>query len=70
MTAATEGLAGLGYPSAVPLALINITPESGIDLGPITLGFYGVGEGPYLVLPLLGPSTVRDTSPGCSIRDV
>ncbi|MFV2064568.1 MAG: prolipoprotein diacylglyceryl transferase family protein, partial [Chloroflexota bacterium] len=25
------------------LALINITPASGIDLGPITLGFYGVG---------------------------
>jgi phospholipid-binding lipoprotein MlaA len=27
-----------------------------------TLGFYGVGQGPYLVLPLLGPSTVRDAS--------
>lgn len=27
-----------------------------------TLGSWGVGEGPYLVLPLLGPSTVRDTS--------
>ncbi|MBW6392258.1 MlaA family lipoprotein [Billgrantia antri] len=27
-----------------------------------TLGVWGVGEGPYLVLPLLGPSTVRDTS--------
>lgn len=27
-----------------------------------TLGAWGVGEGPYLVLPLLGPSTVRDTS--------
>jgi phospholipid-binding lipoprotein MlaA len=26
-----------------------------------TLGFYKVGSGPYLVLPLLGPSTVRDT---------
>lgn len=26
-----------------------------------TLGFWGVGEGPYVVLPLLGPSTVRDT---------
>lgn len=25
-----------------------------------TLGFYGIGSGPYLVLPLLGPSTVRD----------
>ncbi|MFC3283426.1 MlaA family lipoprotein [Litchfieldella rifensis] len=27
-----------------------------------TLGVWGVGEGPYLVLPLLGPSTVRDTT--------
>jgi len=27
-----------------------------------TLGVWGVGPGPYLVLPALGPSTVRDTS--------
>ncbi len=27
-----------------------------------TLGYWGVGPGPYLVLPLLGPSTLRDTS--------
>ncbi|HET8904627.1 MAG TPA: VacJ family lipoprotein [Saccharospirillum sp.] len=27
-----------------------------------TLGVWGVGPGPYLVLPLLGPSTVRDGS--------
>ncbi len=26
-----------------------------------TLGFYGVPEGPYLMLPLLGPSNARDT---------
>ncbi|WP_263142723.1 VacJ family lipoprotein [Pseudomonas sp. RIT-PI-AD] len=25
-----------------------------------TLGYWGLGSGPYLVLPLLGPSTVRD----------
>lgn len=25
-----------------------------------TLGYYGVGPGPYLYLPLLGPTTVRD----------
>lgn len=25
-----------------------------------TLGHYGIGSGPYLVLPVLGPSTVRD----------
>jgi phospholipid-binding lipoprotein MlaA len=28
-----------------------------------TLGVWGVGSGPYLVLPLLGPSTLRD-APG------
>ena len=27
-----------------------------------TLGYWGVSSGPYLVLPLLGPSTVRDTA--------
>ena len=26
-----------------------------------TLGYYCVGPGPYLVLPILGPSTIRDT---------
>lgn len=26
-----------------------------------TLGYWGVGPGPYVVLPLLGPSNVRDT---------
>jgi len=25
-----------------------------------TLGYWGVGSGPYVMLPLLGPSTVRD----------
>ncbi len=29
------------------------------DLGQ-TLGYWGVGPGPYLVLPVLGPSTLRD----------
>ena len=27
-----------------------------------TLGAWGVGSGPYVVLPLLGPSTLRDTA--------
>ncbi len=27
-----------------------------------TLGMWGVGQGPYLVLPLLGPSNLRDTT--------
>lgn len=29
-----------------------------------TLGVWGVGEGPYLMLPLLGPSNLRDTVGG------
>lgn len=29
------------------------------DMG-ITLGFYGVGQGPYLIVPVLPPLTVRD----------
>lgn len=36
-------------------------PRESTDFG-ITLGTYGVGEGSYLVLPLLGPTTVRDTA--------
>jgi len=31
------------------------------DLGQ-TLGVWGIGPGPYLVLPLFGPSSLRDTS--------
>ena len=27
-----------------------------------TLGYWGIGSGPYLVLPILGPSSVRDTT--------
>jgi phospholipid-binding lipoprotein MlaA len=27
-----------------------------------TLGYWGVGAGPYIVLPFLGPSTLRDTA--------
>jgi phospholipid-binding lipoprotein MlaA len=36
-------------------------PKHTEDFGQ-TLGVWGVGSGPYLVLPLLGPSTVRDTA--------
>lgn len=36
-------------------------PKHSADFG-TTLGHYGVPSGPYLVLPLLGPSTVRDTA--------
>ena len=34
-------------------------PRHGTDLG-VTLALWGVGEGPYLFLPILGPSGVRD----------
>ena len=45
--------------------LLDIASELGIDrykqdFG-LTLGRWGVPTGPYLVLPILGPSTVRDT---------
>jgi|TARA_B100001063_G_scaffold245788_1_gene282514 phospholipid-binding lipoprotein MlaA len=35
-------------------------PKHNEDLGQ-TLGYWGVGEGPYLMLPLLGPSNLRDS---------
>lgn len=46
--------------------LLDIASEAGIerhreDFGQ-TLGRWGVPTGPYVVLPLLGPSTVRDTA--------
>lgn len=50
----TFGLAGLFDP-ATPLGL---APQDE-DFGQ-TLGHWGVGSGPYLMLPLLGPSTMRD----------
>jgi phospholipid-binding lipoprotein MlaA len=51
----TVGLAGIFDPaSSAGLA------KNDEDFGQ-TLGTWGVHPGPYLVLPLLGPSTVRDT---------
>jgi phospholipid-binding lipoprotein MlaA len=35
-------------------------PKQNEDFGQ-TLGFYGLGPGPYIVLPVFGPSTLRDT---------
>ena len=35
-------------------------PKHNEDFGQ-TLGVYGVGTGPYIVLPILGPSNLRDT---------
>ncbi|MCQ2031228.1 MlaA family lipoprotein [Stutzerimonas zhaodongensis] len=36
-------------------------PRYSEDFGQ-TLGFYGVPDGPYLILPALGPSNLRDTA--------
>jgi phospholipid-binding lipoprotein MlaA len=36
-------------------------PQQPEDFGQ-TLGHYGVGDGPFLVLPIFGPSNVRDTA--------
>lgn len=53
----TLGLAGV----------LDVAEEAGLertayeDLGQ-TLGVWGVKSGPYIVLPLLGPSTVRDAA--------
>lgn len=56
-------IAGLGgfirISDDVP-ALANVPSE---DLGQ-TFGVWGIHRGPYLVLPLLGPGTVRDTVGG------
>ena len=52
----TLGIAGIFDP-ANSLGFVKRNKE---DFGQ-TLGVMGVGEGCYLVLPVLGPSTVRDT---------
>jgi len=46
--------------------VLDIASEAGLqkhneDFGQ-TLGVWGVPSGPYLMLPLLGPSTIRDTA--------
>lgn len=48
------------------LGMFDVAGKAGVaqqaeDLGQ-TLGWWGVGEGAYLVLPVLGPSNVRDTT--------
>lgn len=50
----TLGLAGL-----IDVASSMDLPKHEEDFGQ-TLGYWGVDSGPYLVLPFLGPSTVRD----------
>lgn len=52
----TIGLAGL-FDVAKHMGM---KPDGGEDFGQ-TLAVWGVAQGPYIVLPFLGPSTVRDT---------
>lgn len=52
----TFGIAGF-----IDVAGMDKIPDHQEDFGQ-TLGYWGVGNGAYLVLPLLGPSTVRDTT--------
>ena len=52
----TVGLLGIFDPAS-KMGLNNYEKE---DWGQ-TLGTWGIGEGCYLVLPILGPSTLRDT---------
>jgi phospholipid-binding lipoprotein MlaA len=56
LTNSTIGVLGFGNPARHFPAL---NPD-GEDLGQ-TLGRYGIGQGIYLVWPLLGPSTLRDS---------
>ncbi|PTQ72194.1 VacJ family lipoprotein [Pseudomonas sp. GV071] len=51
----TVGIAGLWDP-----ATMMGLPKQSEDFGQ-TLGFYGVPAGPYIMLPILGPSNLRDT---------
>ena len=50
---------GVGGFFDVAKYVFEIEAPDGEDTGQ-TLATYGVGSGPYLVLPLLGPTTVRD----------
>lgn len=52
----TFGLAGF-----IDVAAMDNIPKRNEDFGQ-TLGHWGVGNGAYLVLPFLGPSSVRDTT--------
>ena len=63
---AVENAMRFGINSTLGLAgVLDIASEMGLerttlDFG-MTLGRWGLPDGPYLVLPLLGPSTLRDT---------
>ncbi|MBL4739664.1 MAG: VacJ family lipoprotein [Sneathiella sp.] len=49
----------LGLGGFVDVATEMGLPEDKEDFGQ-TLGYWGVGEGPYIVIPIFGPSNLRD----------
>jgi phospholipid-binding lipoprotein MlaA len=53
----------LGVGGLVDVATMMGIPEHTEDFGQ-TLGVYGVGEGPYLVMPFMGPKPPRDLAGG------
>ena len=67
ITDATQDLMRIAMNSVFGIGgLIDIASPAGLpkhhqDFG-LTLGHYGMPSGPYLVLPLLGPSSVRDST--------
>jgi len=62
--AASDGLRFFVNTTIGVLGLFDVASKTGLkkhheDFGQ-TLGKWGVGNGPYIVLPILGPSTLRD----------
>jgi len=51
----------MGLGGCIDVASMKGAPRIQNDFG-TTLGVWGIGQGPYFVLPLLGPSTIRDTA--------
>lgn len=51
----------LGFGGVLDIATEAGIPRTRIDFGQ-TMGRWGVPSGPYVVLPIFGPSTVRDTA--------
>jgi len=51
----------MGLGGVIDVASEMQIPRHNEDFGQ-TLGYWGVGAGPYVMLPLLGPSTLRDTA--------
>ena len=52
----TIGILGLFDP-ATSMKMYRVNEDFGQ-----TLGYYGLGPGPYMVLPIFGPSSLRDTT--------